>query len=139
MKFLLPIVLAFLFTTTGSAYAEDLSIKPGMWRTTTTSTNTLMPEPAVTTNDICVEGNVFNPEDMVRDMEDCQLITSSVRSNTMDFELACIMEGGSAKVTGQYAVDGDDGQGQMGMHMKIGPMIMEADVQWESTYLGACE
>ncbi len=136
---LLSAVLVFA-SAPGQAFAEEnFSIRSGLWQMTTTSTNTMMPEPIVTTNEVCVEGNEFNPEDMVQDMDSCEVLTESVQANRLRYGMQCQVEGGEATIEGEYTVNGDEGQGSMSMNMKMGPIVMDVNVDWQSVYLGPCE
>lgn len=120
------------------ALADELSVKPGQWETTATTSNSMMPGETTNTSTVCVEESTYDPKDMLDGVEHCQMKSSSVTGNTLKFAMQCVMQGANADVSGQYTLMSDSGEGDMLIKMKAGPMDMNVNMAWTSTYLGDC-
>ena len=125
------ICIAILLAAAGGAQAEGLTIKPGLWETTTTMTNPFGGGEQTNTTEECVEEDHFDPESMMQDRND-------VSGNTLNFGMSCDMEGAKSTVTGTFTSEGDAGSGNMNMNIDAGGMQMEMKMSWTSKRLGDC-
>lgn len=127
-----------LFTFGGVAGADELTIKPGMWESTMTTTNSMMPSPMTTTSKDCVTEPTYQPEQMLDDVEHCQNLTSDVSNNTMTFAMQCTMQGADVAVSGRFTSAEDTGDGEMKMDMSMGPGSMTMNMKWTTKRIGDC-
>ena len=132
------LLVTWLCTTTGPVQAEQLFVRAGLWETTVTSTNTLMPDPVTNTSTVCFEDGIYEPETMLEGVQECDLESSSVSNGRLGFAMNCTIQGATAKVAGTYDSAGDTGAGDMTVDMQMGPVVMNITMEWTSSYLGEC-
>ena len=130
--------LAALVAVLGSAQAEGLAIKPGLWRTTTQMSNPMGPGMTTRTTEECVEETSFDPVSMLQDAEGCRITRNEVSENQVDFAMDCAMGGTQARVTGEFQSQSDTGSGHMNMNLNGEGMKMEMQMNWTSERLGDC-
>lgn len=121
--------------TTGAA---ELEINPGLWETTMTRTNPMTGEPTTETTTECVRETSFNPSDVMKDAQGCELVKDELNGNTLAFRMECNMQGSQATVDGTFQSDGQTGRGNMDMDMSMGEMKMSMNMNWTSKRIGDC-
>ncbi|GJL80799.1 MAG: hypothetical protein DHS20C01_04330 [marine bacterium B5-7] len=129
--------IAILFSA-GSG-AASLDFNPGLWETTMTRTNPMTGQPTTETTKECVKEKSFDPRDMIKDADGCQLTDEELSGDTLTFAMTCSMEAGAeAVMKGEFQTDGKTGHGAMNMNMKLGGMEMSMDMNWTAKRLGDC-
>ena len=128
---------AALFTA-GIVSAAELTLKPGLWETTMTSTNPMMAKPMTQTSKECLTGGTMNPESLVRDVEDCKLLDSAVKGDTLSFSMECNMQGNKALITGSFQTSGDTASSNVDMDIEAAGMKMNINMKSEGKRLGDC-
>lgn len=131
-------VVLMLLALGGVASADELTIKPGMWESTMTTTNSMMPRPMTTTSKNCVTEPTYRPEEMLDNVEHCKNMTSDVSDNTLTFSMQCTMQGADVNVSGRFSSAEDTGDGDMKMDMKMGPGNMTMNMKWTTKRIGDC-
>ena len=117
--------------------ADALPVKPGLWETTVTSTNSFTGTQTQTSQE-CVTIEEFDPKTLFRDAEGCEVVNSDVSGNVLTFSMSCNMDGGQGTFAGRYQTEGDTGSGEMNMEMSFGGQTMTMESTMESTRLGDC-
>ena len=106
MKALAYIAGAALLAVIPAALAEDsMSVEPGLWRTSTVMTMSMMPVPQSQQEEQCItrEDATFDPDDLMSEAEECTVDSLEQSSTSMTFSMTCLMEGGvSMAGTGSF-------------------------------------
>jgi len=131
-------LIALAALSFSSAQASELSINPGLWKTTTTTSNSFMDQPQTLTTEECVTETSFNPEEMTEELGECELVRNDISDNTLTFGMTCSAEGNEVTVNGEYTAEDDTGHGTMDMNMSMQGMQMEINMQWTSERIGDC-
>ena len=137
MKTVLPVLAASALLFSATTQAESLKIKPGMWESTVTTTNSFTGTSTQTETE-CVVDEAFDPRTMFKDAEGCEVVDDTLEGNTLTFNLACSIEGTQATIEGVYTTDGDVGSGTMNMEMSFGGQSMTMESSFEAKRLGDC-
>lgn len=130
--------IAFTALSLSSAQASELSINPGLWKTTTTTTNSMLDQTQTQTTQECVTETSFNPDDMTEELDECEVVRNDVSGNTLTFDMACSADGSEVTVNGEYTAEDDTGHGSMDMNMSMQGMQMKINMQWTSERIGDC-
>lgn len=121
-----------------TAGAAELEINPGLWETTMTRTNPMTGAPTTETTTECVRQTSFNPSDVMKEAEGCNLVKDELTGDTLTFRMECNMQGSQATVDGMFQSDGQTGKGNMDMNMNMGEMKMSMNMNWTSKRIGDC-
>lgn len=133
-----PAFLTFILAFPLSAVAASLDLNPGLWETTTTRTNPMTGAPTTETTTECVSETSFDPREMMKEAQGCQLTDENLDGDTLTFAMACDMQGAKGEFKGRFQTDGQTGNGEMNMNMNMGSMNMSMDMNWTSKRLGDC-
>ena len=120
-----------------TAHSEGLKIRPGMWETTMVSTNSMTGTTTQTTSN-CMADEEFDPKTMAEGTEGCEITDNNVDGNTLTFTMACNMQGADVTMEGQYAVEGDEGEGRLNMEMSFGGQSMTMENTFTAKRIGEC-
>ena len=137
MKTLLPAVIVSACLVSVSAHADALRLKPGLWETTVTSTNSFTGTTTQTDTE-CVVEQEFDPRTMFKDAQGCEVVNSSLEGNTLTYSLVCNVEGTQATINGLYTADGDVGGGSMNMEMSFSGQTMTMESSFDARRIGDC-
>ena len=137
MKSILSFAGVLLLLQSPLAAGDTLPIKPGLWESTVTSTNSFAGT-STQTNQECVTINQFDPKTMAREAEGCDVVESNVNGSTLTFSMNCDIEGGTTVISGQYQSDGDTGSGAMNMEMSFGDQTMTMESTMTTVRIGDC-
>ena len=121
-----------------SASASELAINPGLWKTTMTRTNPMTGNPTTETSTQCVKEKSFNPSDMMKNAQGCELVKDELDGDTLNFRMECNVQGQTATVDGMFQTDGKTGKGNMNMQLKMGEMNMNMKMNWTAERIGDC-
>lgn len=129
------LLLAFPLASTGAS----LDLNPGLWETTTTRTNPMTGSPVTETTTECLKEKSFDPREMMKDAQGCELVDENLSGDTLTFAMACNMEGGAkGDIKGRFQTDGQTGNGEMVINMAMGQMNLSMDMNWTAKRLGDC-
>ncbi len=121
------------------AGAASLPINPGMWETTMTRTNPMNGQPTTETTTECVEEEKFDPRELMKDAQGCNLVDENLAGDTLSFSMVCSIQGGvQANMDGTFQSGGNTGEGNMNINMNMGGMSMNMDMSWTATRTGDC-
>jgi hypothetical protein len=135
-KFVIAAV-ALLFPL--GAGAASLALNPGLWETTMTRTSPMTGTPTTETSTECVKEKAFDPREIMKNAQGCQLTDEQLAGDTLTFSMSCNMEGGAnGTIDGRFQTDGNTGNGTMTMNMNAGGMSMSMDMNWTARRLGDC-
>jgi len=122
---------------TQQSYAEGLTIKPGLWEITTTTTSS-MGQPMNRTDQECIDKDQLDPKDMMQDMpEDCSL-DSNVSGDTLTYELTCNMHGMVMQGMGKMISKGDSMTGSIKVNSNMNGMVIEMSSEAKGKRIGEC-
>ncbi len=134
-----PYILLALTLSAFPAIAAELTMKPGIWESTTTRTSSMGGGAVTNTDRECVKDKTFNPQTIMKDMKDCELLKNELKDkNTLLFKMMCSMEGAQASLEGKYYTKGDEGKGDMKVEVDMGGMKMNMDLTWDAKRIGDC-
>ncbi|MCK8516432.1 DUF3617 domain-containing protein [Methylonatrum kenyense] len=101
--------------------AETPNVEPGEWEFTTTINmegGQAMPEQSHTDRECLTESDIESVEDtLLSSVGECQVMSTDITSEGMDFQMTCDLEGQVAEVGGEYTFDGDSMTGKMRLDM----------------------
>ena len=137
MKTLLPAVIVSACLVSVSVHADSLKLKPGLWETTVTSTNSFTGTTTQTETE-CVAEQEFDPRTMFKDAQGCKLLDDSLQGNTLTYSLVCNVQGTQATIEGVYTTDGDLGSGSMNMEMSFSGQTMTMENNFDARRIGDC-
>ena len=126
-----------------AAAADSLSVKPGMWRTTTVQTMEMPGMPAMPpmerTTEACLEDGEFDPSEAFGDPEGgCRVENVSTSGNTMSFDMVCPSPQGVVRGRASYESDGDTGKGEFEITIDMGETQGKMRMEMRSERLGSC-
>ena len=131
------IFIFFAGLLTVLAHADSLPIKPGLWESTMTSTNSMTGTQTKTSTQ-CMTEDEWNPQSMMEEVQGCTLTESSLSGNTLTFSMSCDIQGAESTVSGVYSTQGDTGEGTMNMEMSFGGQVMTMEATFVANRLGDC-
>ena len=120
-----------------NVYADGLKIKPGMWESTMTTTNS-MTGTTTDTSTTCMVEEEFDPMSMLEGTADCELTENTLSGNTLSYSMSCNIQGAVSQIQGVYKVDGDEGEGTMNMEMDFGGQKMTMENVFTAKRIGDC-
>ena len=131
--------LLFLTLIALPAMTAELTVKPGLWESTTTRTSSMGGGTVTDTNRECIKDETFNPQKLMQDMQDCELVKNELQNkNTLLFNMVCSMQGAKASLEGKYYTKGDEGKGDMKVQVDMGGMNINMNLTWDAKRLGDC-
>ncbi len=136
MKIVQIILSLIMVSIINVVNADSLPIKPGMWEYTMTMTNSLTGT-RTTKSKECIKEKEFDPGSMMGD-ENCKVTNSTLTGDTLNFSMACSMQGGQATMSGVYQTDGNTGSGSMNMEMSMGGQTMTMETTMTANRLSDC-
>ena len=139
LRILLPCLTASLLSIT--AFADGISIEPGMWETTKTMEMSMMPQPQIHSSTECINESELNPEDFNMDENSpCDIAEVVVDDNSVNWAINCPASGGMA-MEGQWSMtsDGDTLTGGGSMSGGSEEMQIEMNIKWEGKRIGDCD
>ena len=140
MKSVTRVLISVLLTVsfmTSTVFAEGLKITPGLWQSTSTMTNSMTGSTTQTTEN-CVVEEEFDPMTMMEGAQGCELTENELDGNTLQFAMACNIQGAESVVQGVYTVDGDNGEGSMSIEMSFGGQTMTMENVFTASRIGDC-
>ena len=137
IPFALITLAATIFSVRIVVAADALPMTPGMWETTTTTTNSFTGTQTQTVRE-CLTEKEFDPKKMARQAEGCRITEQTLSGNTLTFTMICNLQGGEGAMTGRYTSQGDSGSGTMKMKMSFGGQTMTSESTFEGRRVGPC-
>lgn len=146
MKNTLTAALAIAAISATACVAEEkFSVKPGKWKTTSTITLPMTPQPQVNVEETCIseEDAAFDFDRMMGDEASCELLSSTETKTSVDFTMSCDM--GGMIMTGEGAWRASDNGSTMNGDMAISgnipglDMAMTLNASFEGKRLGDCD
>lgn len=122
----------------GPVLAEQLVVPDGMWEMTMTRTDFMGGPPVTTVTSECLQGDAFDPREMMKGMGNCQVTRQSLAGNRLDYAMECEQEGAVFEVDGSAESGADQGEGVVRLKMDAGGMTVEMDMTWKTRRLGDC-
>ncbi len=125
----------------GAAGAETPRLEPGEWRTTQVMSNPFTGEQTRTeTTCIRPEDATFDPARMVEDMDDCTVTTANESALTLDFTMACSMQGMEMNGDGSYrlAPSREAGEGLINMSAAADGVAFSMTIAFDAVRIGDC-
>lgn len=120
------------------AQASELTIKPGLWQTTTTTTKTtaqsLQDQTHTQITEECVTDTSFKPVEMIKDIGECKVIRDEVSDNTSTFQMTCFSEEADFTVNGEYTAE----RGTMDVSMSMRGMDLEMNIHSTFEHIRDC-
>jgi len=127
-------------TATATA-AEGVPIKPGLWKTTSTMTLSMMPQPRIKTTTRCIKKDTLGPEEFDMDKDSpCKFSDFVTQGDTTTWSVNCPFEGAGV-LTGSWKFysRGDSISGNGSMSADMNGMKMGMTMAWQGQRLGACD
>jgi hypothetical protein len=115
----------------GSAQAQGLQIRDGLWETTMKN-----PMTGERTHRECLKDAEFDPDKLLEGQSECTMTEQALDGNTLTFTMACA--GGNGTAQGRMFVDGDHGGGEVTMHFDMGGRPMDMTMSWDAVRIGDC-
>jgi len=122
-----------------SAGAEGVSLRPGLWQTTTTMESSFMPAmpPRQTTE--CIRETRYDIDRMLSGQGDCKIYDQVVEGPSVKWRMRCETDGGAAaQGQGEVTSQGDQVEGQMTIKMEFQGQRMDTKTSWTGRRLGDC-
>lgn len=135
------IIASFALCLTAPTIADELKIKPGLWKSTTFTTNPVTQQEQKVEDEECITPDkaTFSAETMMKDAPgECKTLNSNLSGDTLSFSIECSMQGGKTTVNGEFTVAGDKGNGKMDMQMEIAGQKMSMSSRMTSQRVGEC-
>ncbi|WP_196138361.1 DUF3617 family protein [Aliikangiella sp. G2MR2-5] len=133
------IALSLIAATTSATIAEELSVNPGLWKSTSTITNSFSNQPVTETKQECIkEKKSFDPQELLKEAQGCKMLDNKLDGKTVSFKMECDMNGGKSSINGQFTAEEEKGNGHMDMKFEVQGMSMQMKLDWESERLGDC-
>ncbi|MCW8878157.1 MAG: DUF3617 domain-containing protein [Kangiellaceae bacterium] len=126
---------------TSPLFANELKIKPGLWKSTTFTTNPVTQQEQKIEDEECITPDkaTFSAETMMKDAPgECKTLNSNLSGDTLSFSIECSMQGGKTTVNGVFTVAGDKGNGKMDMQMEVAGQKMSMSSRMTSERVGEC-
>lgn len=135
----LAVLVAVASSLASSALAFE--IEPGKWETTTTVKMPMMPEGRTNTEVQCVTREEAESDflDTLKSDGACKIVERKETGDTLEFQMECPSEHGSATGEGRYVSDGTSGSGTMKMTMRMGEQTMTMESSFTSKRVGDCD
>jgi hypothetical protein len=131
--------ILILVLATVPAGAEGLSIRPGLWETTTTIESAFMPAMPPRRSTECVRAADYDLDRMLSGQGDCRIIDQVVTGDTVTWQMTCATEGGPvASGDGELTSQGDRVEGRMTLRMEFQGKHMDTKTSWTGKRLGDC-
>ncbi|MBD3667641.1 MAG: DUF3617 family protein [Kangiella sp.] len=118
--------------------AKGLEVEPGLWETTMTRTDPFSGQETTDTQKECIKERYFDPEELTKDMQGCQLTENTLSGNKLTFGMRCEDAGMNSSIDGEYEVNGDEGKGKMELALSGMGQEMTMSMHWKSKRLGDC-
>lgn len=120
----------------GAARAEGgVAVEPGKWRTVTTTTMPMAPQPIVRESTECITRAEFRLDQLMDPSSPCRIEMLESSSREARWKLHC----DDAKGEGHFRSDGASARGEMELVMQARGQTMVMETRWEARRLGACD
>ena len=132
--------LALLFAALPlAAAAENLQIRPGLWKIRTETKNSMMPAPRVQTRTECVSDTEWDSEELMKETENCRVFDLESSAKKLSWKVECNGPGGRMTGKALYRSKGDRVDGRMNMAMKSGQKSMTMRMDFDGERIGDCQ
>ncbi|MGB5097413.1 MAG: DUF3617 family protein [Porticoccaceae bacterium] len=130
---------SLVLLVSGAANAATLKIQPGLWEAVWTSTNPLTGEAITDRRTQCVRTEDFNPRQLLKQTQGCEVVKEALNGNKLNFSLLCGVEGGpKTRVDGDFQTSGRAGDGHVRTNMSFGSMAVQMDTKVATRRVGDC-
>jgi hypothetical protein len=130
---------ALLLLADTAAGATTLSIQPGLWEAVWTSTNPLTGEAVTDRRTECIRSAAFDPRQLLKQTQGCEVVRESLNGNTLNFSLLCGAAGGpQTRVDGNFQTTDRAGNGHVRTNMSLGAMAVQLDTKVATRRVGDC-
>lgn len=136
---ILIVFIASIFVHTVSWAENGVSIQPGEWEITSTTTSDSLDAPNVQKSSSCIELSEITASDLTPHRGECEISESSANGNTLTWKVACDMTVGTMEGRGNFTSANDAGSGTMNIVMDVQNDQFEMLVNWEARRLGDCK
>lgn len=132
-------VIVSLLAIINPAQANTLTINPGMWETTITTTSQSLGSSTRTENS-CLKDDQFDVKNLLHDVVDtdeCEF-QSSLLGEVLEYTFSCQAELGTVFGEGNFTTDGDATSGAMTMQMEAEGMSLGLSATVSGKRTGDC-
>jgi hypothetical protein len=134
-----PLLLVVSLLVPAFAQATTLRVNPGLWEAVWTSTNPLTGEAITDRRTECVRTEEFNPRQLLKQTQGCEVVREALNGNKLSFSLLCGVEGGpKTRVDGDFQTNGQAGNGHVRTNMSFGTMAVQMDTKVATRRVGDC-
>ena len=130
--------LALILSIPPTLSAGEFLVPAGKWQSTVTTTNSFMPTPVTRTHTECRKETRFDPAEMMKEAQECELTDQNVNGNVLTFTIVCRTQEGDVTGNGRYELMGDRLEGRMDMKMNAGGQPMDMNMKFSGQRLGDC-
>jgi len=143
MKYSNAIKTAAVITiiTSGTTYANELKINPGLWKTKTSTSMPFTDKPMVQENEECISvgDSVITIDKIKKDTKgECKPLDSSFKGDTLTIVMSCKSDGVESMVNGKVVASGNTNKGEMNFNMKVNGQSYDMKMSWEGQRIGEC-
>jgi len=144
MRYAAIVLVVPLLVSAASATSGSLDYKPGKWKTTTTMSIPMLPQPHVKTSTECVTEGDYSADRIMEGMQGqpgCTVGTPVVSRNTLRWNISCTMPEGSATGSGEFTIDrdGEHGRGTVEISVHASGQSMTTTMRLETERIGDCQ
>ena len=123
--------------------ANELQVKPGLWKSTNTRTNpmTMQLETVEETECITPEKAKISVNTFTKDMKEggsCNTLKDELKGKTLSIIVECTNEMGKSKISGEFTADGDKAHSKMKIEMNIHGQTMNMSMDSKAERVGDC-
>ena len=119
--------------------ASESAMRKFGWEASWTISNALTGQQFTETRTQCIRTREFNPRELLRQAQGCQVVSEDQQGNRIRFSLVCTLEGGAqTQVDGDFETDGTRGNGRLHTRMRIGEMSLTMDTSVSTRRIGDC-
>ncbi|GLS25429.1 DUF3617 domain-containing protein [Marinibactrum halimedae] len=128
----------FIALCSSYSSAASLPVSPGLWESTSTTTDPFSGRPITETNVECFKETQVSVEDILEEFGECSISEKTLSNNTLNFLAKCLSPDAQANIQGQYTVEGKTSRGEMNIAVKIGESTFDSEIRWNARRMGDC-
>ena len=120
--------------------ADGMSIRPGNWHFTTTTTVTGVGAPRESNYDQCITESRVNPDTFMDNVQQgCRLVQTESSASSMKWKVTCVTPNRELEGVGEVRTQGDSVSGKLGIDMSMNGQLMKMEIAWDGERIGDCE
>jgi len=120
------------------AFSEGMEIKYGLWETKSIVTVPFGGGVQEHISQDCITENINSPDQLMQDVEGCEILDKDVGSNTMRWTVSCI--NADFEMIGEGNVQSTETTffGSMKITATVNDQEIEMNTSWDGKYVGDC-